>query len=100
MKVKLWVNWRGEEILTTQQLDEKIDNMVNDILENQDSYAEELEDYLDNYYTKVELFEALTDDKINKEKFIDEIREGIKEQVRNWNDSHIRRDYEGVEIEV
>ena len=100
MKVKLWVNWRVGEILTTQQLDEKIDNVVNDILENRDSYAEELEDYLDNYYTKVELFEALTDDKINKEKFIDEIREGIKEQVRDWNDSNIRSDYEKVEIEV
>ena len=100
MKVKLWVNWRVGEILTTQQLDEKIDNVVNDILENRDSYAEELADYLDNYYTKVELFEVLTDDKINKEKFIDEIREGIKKQARDWNDSNIRSDYEKVEIEV
>ena len=100
MTVKLWVNWRGGEILTTQQLDEKIDDVVNDILENQDSYTEELDDYLDNYYTKMELFEALTDDRINKEKFIDEIREGVKEQVKDWNDRNIRSDYEEVEIEV
>ena len=100
MKVKLWVNWRIGEILTTEQLDEKIDSAVNDILENRDSYAEELEDYLDNHYTKVELFETLTDDKINKEKFIDEISEGVKEQVRDWSDSNIRSDYEKVEIEV
>ena len=100
MKVTLMVNWRGCEILTTQQLDEKVDEAVNDVLENQDSYAEELEDYLDNYYTKIELFEALTDDSINKEKFINEIREGIREQVRDWNDSNIRRDYDKVEIEV
>ena len=100
MTVTLWVNWDEKEILTTRQLDNKIDNTVSDILQNPDSYLEELDEYLDNYYTKIELFEALTDDRINKEKFVNEIREGIKEQVRYWNDDNIRRDYQKVEIEI
>ena len=100
MTVKLWVNWAEKEILTTQQLDEKIDNVINDVLQDQGSYAAELEDYLDSYYTKIELFEALTDDRINKEKFINEIRDGVREQVKDWNEDNIRRDYEAVNVEI
>ena len=100
MTVKLWIDWRGEEILTTRQLDEKIDEAVKDRLEDKDCYAEELEEYLDNNYTKMELFEALTDDRINKEKFIKEIHEGIEEQVRDWCDRDIRSDYCEYTIEV
>lgn len=100
MTVKLWVNWRGGEILTTRQLDDKIDDAVKDRLEDKDCYAEELEEYLDNNYTKMELFEALADDRINKEKFIKEIREGIEEQVRDWCDRDIRGDYGEYTIEV
>ena len=99
MTVKLWVNWRGNEILTTRQLDDKIDEAVKDRLEDEDCYAEELEEYLDSNYTKMELFEALTDDRINKEKFIKEIREGVEEQVRDWCDRDIRGDYDEYSIE-
>ena len=100
MTVKLWVNWRGNKILTTRQLDDKIDEAVKDGLEDEDRYAEELEDYLDSNYTKMELFEALTDDRINKEQFIKEIREGVEEQVRDWCDRDIRGDYDEYTIEV
>ena len=100
MTVKLLVDWRKGEILTTRQLDEKIDDAVKTRLEDEDCYAEELEDYLNDNYTKIELFEALTDDRINKERFIKEIREGVEEQVRDWCDRDIRCDYETVTIEV
>jgi hypothetical protein len=100
MKVKLYVNWREKEIITARELEEKIDNVINDVLQDRDVYAAELDDYLDSYYTKIELFEALSDERINKEKFINEIREGVEEQVRDWNEGNIRSDYEEINIEI
>ena len=100
MTVKLWVNWRGREILTTQQLDERINEAVKTKLEDKDCYAEEVEDYLDCNYTKMELFEALTDEHINKERFIAEIHEGVRESIRDYVYTDIRGDFEAVSVEV
>lgn len=100
MTVKLWVNWRGREILTTRQLDERIDEAVKIRLDDKDCYAEELEEYLDYNYTKMELLEALTDERINKERFIAEIHEGVEENIRDYIDTDIRGDFEAINIEV
>lgn len=100
MTVKLWINWRGREILTTQQLEEKIDEMVESILSNEDSYREELEDYLDYNYTKIELFEALMSDGATIEEVIDDIKSGVAENIRDWCDSTTRSDYEEVKVEI
>ena len=100
MTVKLWANWRGREILTTQQLEERIDEAVKLRLEDEECYAEELEEYIDNNYTKMELFEALTDERINKKRFIAEIHEGAKENIRDYIGHDFRADFEEVTIEV
>lgn len=100
MTVKLLVNWRGKEILTTQQLDERIDEAIKIKLEDKDCYAEELEEYLDNNYTKMELLEALTDERINKERFIAEIHDGVKDNIRDYIECDFSRDFEEVKVEI
>ena len=100
MTVKLMVDWEEREILTIRQLDDKIDEVVKERLADEDYYAEELEIYLDNNYTKIELFEVLTDDRINKEKFVKEIRESVEEQVRDYSDRDIKGNYDEYTIEV
>ena len=100
MTVKLWVNWREKEILTTQQLDEKIDDAVKTRLEDEDCYAEELEEYLDNNYTKIDLFKALSGDEGSIESILDDVRCGVEEQVRDWCDRDIMSDYDEYAIEV
>ena len=60
MTVKLMVDWRGKEILTVKELDERIDARVEEVMQDTDAYNEYLDDYLDNIYLKKKLFEALS----------------------------------------
>ena len=100
MTVKLWVNWRGKEILTTRQLDERVDKRVEEIMSDEECYNEYLEDYIDCNYTKLELFEALTGGSTSIEETVDDIRSGVDETISDWCDMVIRGDYEQVKIEV
>lgn len=100
MTVKLLVNWREKEILTTQQLDEKIDERVKTIMSDDDSYREELDNYLDYNYTKLELFNALASDEATMTEIIDDVKTGVAESVRGWCDDDVRWEYEEVTIEV
>ena len=100
MTVKLWVNWKEREILTTRQLDEKIEARVEEMMSNKDSYNECLDDYIDSNYTKLELFEALTKGGEFIKETIDDIKSGVAEGIYDWCDMDTRSDYEEIKIEV
>ena len=100
MIVKLWVNWRGREVLTNQQLEEKINARVEEVIANDDSYNECLEEYIDSNYTKLELFDALVNGDATIKETIDDIKSGVAEGIADWCDMNIRGDYEEVKIEV
>ena len=100
MTVTLWVDWRGEEILTAEQMDKRVDEKVKEIKSNEDSYNEFLEDYIDCNYTKLELFNALASDGASIEETIDDIKSGVAENIYDWCYTDIYSDYEKVTIEV
>ena len=100
MIVTLYVNWHDEEILTNQQVEEKINERVKSIMSDEDSYREELDNYLDNNYTKLELFNALASDGASIEETIDDIKSGVAENIYDWCYTDIYSDYEKVIIEV
>lgn len=100
MKVKLNVNWRGKEILTAKELDERIDARVEEVMWDTDAYDEYLEDYLDSNYLKRELFDALVGSDADKEEVIGDIRSGVAEAIYDWVNMDISSDYEEVTIEV
>ena len=100
MTVKLWVNWRKREVLTNQQLEEKINARVEEVIANDDSYNECLEEYIDSNYTKLELFEALTKGDAFIKETIDDIKSGIAEGIYDWCECDVRGDYEEVKVEV
>ena len=100
MIVKLWVNWRERKVLTTQQLDELIDERIANIVNDECSFSNELEDYLDSYYTKLELFDILSSDSATIKKELEDIREGVKGKIGDWCERNIRDDYEEMPIEV
>lgn len=100
MTVKLYVNWREKEILTAQQLDERIDEKVERMMSDKDCYDEYLDDYIDCNYTKLELFEALTKGEAFIRETLDDIKSGVAEGIYDWCDMDTRSDYEEVKIEV
>lgn len=101
MTVKLMVNWNTKEILTTRELDEKIDEKVKEHLSDKEYYEETLEDYLDCNYTKMELFGILASGNQSViEETLDDIREGVKEEIFDFIDMDIRGDFDVVSIEV
>ena len=100
MTVKLCVNWREKEILTTRQVEEKIDARVERMMSDEDCYNEYLDDYLDCNYTKMELFEALTKGEAFIRETIDDIKSGVAEGIYDWCECDVRGDYEEVKVEV
>ena len=100
MTVKLWVNWREREILTNQQLEEKINARVEEVIANDDSYNECLDDYLDSNYTKLDLFDALINGEAVIKETINDIKSGVAEDIYDWCDTDIRSEYEEVKVEV
>ena len=100
MTVKLYVNWRERDILTEEELNEKIKERVECIMSNDDSYREELDNYLDCNYSKMELFDALISDGATIEEVVDDIRTGVAEDICDWCECDVRGDYEEVKIEV
>lgn len=100
MKVKLNVNWRGKEILTVKELDERIDARVEEIMQDTDAYDEYLDDYLDSNYLKKELFDALSGSEADREEVLNDIHSGVAEAIYDWVNMDISSDYEEVIIEV
>ena len=100
MTVKLWVNWEGREILTTQQLDKMVDESVERTMTDKERYDEYLEDYIDCNYNKLELVEALTKGEDFIKETIDDIKSGVAENIFDYCYTDIYSDYEKVIVEV
>ena len=77
MVVKLMVNWKAREILTVEELNERIGARVEDIMRDTDAYDEYLDDYLDDNYTRMELFDVIASgNNTTIEETINDIRSG------------------------
>jgi hypothetical protein len=100
MKVKLMVNWRGKEILTVKELDERIDARVDEVMQDTELYDEYLDDYLDSNYTRMELFEALSGSEAEREEVLNDIKSGVAEAIYDWVNMDISSDYAEVTVEV
>ena len=100
MTVKLMVNWRAKEILTTRELDERINTRVDEVMQDTDAYDEYLDDYLDCNYTKTELYNALIGSADEIEEITNDIRSGVAETIHDWVNMDISSDYAEVTVEV
>ena len=100
MTVKLLVNWKEKEILTTKQLDEKIDARVEEVMQDTDAYNEYLDDYLGNIYLKKKLFDALSGSDADREEVLNDIRSAVARAIYDFVDMDISTDYAEVTIEV
>lgn len=100
MTVKLMVNWRAKEILTTRELDERINTRVDEVMQDTDAYDEYLDDYLDCNYTKTELYNALIGSADEIEEITNDIRSGVADAIYDWVNMDISSDYAEVTIEV
>jgi hypothetical protein len=100
MKVKLMVDWRGKEILTVKELDERINARVDEVMQDTDAYDEYLEDYIDCNYTKKELFDALSGSEAEREEVLNDIKSGVAEAIFDWVDMDISSDFAEIDIEV
>ena len=100
MKVTLMVNWRGKEILTVKELDERIKARFEEIRQDTELYDEYLEAYLDFNYTKKELFDTLVGDSDDMAQTIEDVRSGVAEEIYECVNMDISSDYAEVTIEV
>ena len=100
MKVTLMVDWRGKEILTVKELDERIDARVEEIMQDTEAYDEYLEDYIDCNYTKLELFEALSGSDTDREEVLSDIRSSIAEEIYDYVNMDISGNFHDITIEV
>jgi len=100
MKVNLMVNWEEKEILTVQELDERIDARVDKVMLDADAYDEHLDDYIDCNYTKRELFDALSGSDAERERVLSDIRSGVGESIYDWVNMDISGNFHDVTIEV
>ena len=100
MKVKLMVDWRGKEILTVKELDERIDARVEEVMQDTDAYDEYLDDYIDSNFTKMELFDALAGGDVEKEEVLTDIRAGVADAIYDWVYMNITSDFSEVTVEV
>lgn len=100
MKVMLMVNWEDREILTTKELDERINARIDEVMQDTDAYDEFLDDYLDANYTRMELFNALIGGIDEIEQTVNDIRAGVAEGISDWVDMNISGDFYKVIVEV
>jgi hypothetical protein len=100
MKVRLMVDWEAKEILTVKELDERIDDRFEEVMQSTEAYNEGLDDYLDCNYSKMELFEALSGSDAEREEVLADIRAGVAEAVYDWVRDTTSSDFLEVIIEV
>jgi uncharacterized FlaG/YvyC family protein len=92
MKVKLYVCWRREEIITEEKLDKIIAERQLERREDRDCMAEDIDEYLDRY-NRYDIF-MLTEEE--KQEIIKRIHKDSDEWVRN----DVLEEYDEVYIEV
>ena len=92
MTVKLYVNWRHEEIITEEKLKEIIAERQLERREDEDCMAEDIDEYL-NRYNRYEIF-SLTEEE--KKEIIKQVQKDSDEWVRN----DVLNEYDEICIEV
>lgn len=89
MKVKMYVNWTEEEILTEKEFQNRVNEVVTEIMEDEDEFSRILEREFGGF----ELFYMDSKNKDDVEKVKSVIRERIKED-------YLCDGWEKVEIEI
>lgn len=92
MKVKLYVNWRHEEINTEEKMEEIIAERQLERRADEDCMAEDIEEYLDRY-NRYDIF-TLTEEQ--KKKIVEQVEKDSDEWVRN----DVLDEYDEIYIEV
>ena len=92
MKVKLYVNWRQEEIITEAKLEKIIAERQLERREDEDCMAEDIDEYLDRY-NHYEIF-TLTEEE--KKEIVKQVQKDSDEWVRN----DVLKEYDEIYIEV
>ena len=100
MTVKLFVNWEDEEILTEQELDEMIAEVIEEHCEDEELFELDMADYIDDHYNTWELFQVIRGDSAMIVQTIDEIHSGTRDKIAFWCDKNIRLNYQEIDIEV
>lgn len=101
MKIKLYVNWKDEEILTEKEY-RKTENKhlidADDFNDYKNDYLnDEIEDYMrthPSYYSNYDTVFNFTEEDRNK--ILDNLRKHYEEDVKR----NLKEDYEEVEFEV
>ena len=100
MTVKLMVDWKEKEILTVEELGNRIDDEFDKTMKDPELYDDHLDDYLTTNYTQMELFKALAGDKVGIEEVIGDVRSGVSEEIYDFIRMDITSDFSEVTIEV
>lgn len=89
MKVKMYVNWNEEEIINEKEFQNRVNEVVKDIMEDEDEFSRICE----REFSAFELFCMDSNNKNDIEKIESIIREHIKED-------YLCDGWENVEIEI
>lgn len=93
MTVKLYVNWSENKILTPKRFEEMLDKKVKERVADEDAFL----DYLEQYFTRMELFEM---DKGEKENVKQDFQEHCEEIVHRELIESRYSEYEEITIEL
>ena len=93
MTIKLYVNWSENKILTPKQFEEMLDKKVKERVADEDAFL----DYLEQYFTRMELFEMDEEEKENvKQDFQEHCEEIIHRELVESRFS----EYEEIMVEL
>lgn len=93
MTVKLYVNWSESKILTPKQFKEKLAEKVKERVAEEDAFL----DYLEQYFTRMELFEM---DEEEKENVQQDFQEHCEDVVHRELIGNRYSEYEEIIIEL
>lgn len=101
MKIKLYVSWKDEEILTEKEYNERVNNCLIDKDEfnsyKADYLNEEIEEYIRNHPSYLSDYETVFNfTEEDKNKILDNLRKRYEEDVK----LNFKEDYDEVEIEI
>lgn len=93
MTIKLYVNWSESKILTPKQFEKVLDEEVKERVAEEDAFL----DYLEQYFTRMELFEM---DEEEKENVRQDFREHCEEVVYRELIGNRHSEYEEIMVEL
>ena len=91
MTVKIFVDWRNQEIYTEKSIEEEKKNILDDVIS--DEFDEILEGYLDNNYSLTRIFNLNEDEKMK-------IKERIKQECKRKMEEIVEDDFEEITLEI